>query len=430
MASIKPRPFRVPSMDEVRQSEAASRMSSARLEGLAQEVAAAVAGRACAHGSAGAGYAPPSLTGGEHQGNAGTVELVLDGGQVKIWTKRTGPDGGQAFIDWINFTFHEDSAFNVGWPGNLLTDGDVIDAISYAMTEIFGFGVTGQYDKGRNFYRAAYALGEEGYGFVAHGGQRNTVMVSLSGTGCAAARVGWEYRLRAWLETVAVNPKLTRIDVAADFFHGEYSPQQASIDYDAGLYRLSRSPVNPQWEGRGNWKLPHDPRGLTAYIGVRTSGKFARVYHKGRQLGAPDSDWTRLECEYKSVDRILTFDMLTAPGAYLAGAYPAWEWVNDVQDRPTTIRNSKIVEKQKKEDWIHKVCGADLHVLCELEEGETPQERAFNLIERIKNESKLPKWAATPDYRFSPAPIHEKQIQAFDRVPESEVMAGLENLEV
>jgi len=350
------------------------------------------------------------------------------GGQVKHVMKRTGPDGGQAFIDWINFTCHEDTAHHVGFPGSTLTDSDIIKAISFALDEIFGFGVTGQYDKGRNFYKRSYPLGEDGYGFVAHGGQRNTVMVSLTGTGLAAARPGWEYRLKAFLEAQAVNGRLTRVDVAHDCFDGEYSPQEASIDYDNGLFRLSRSPVNPAWEGRGNWKLDNDPKGLTAYVGVRTSGKFCRVYEKGKQLGAPESKWTRVEVEFKAVDRVIPFDVLVAPGAYLAGSYPAFDHLDEKQERIRTVRESKVCEKQKKEEWITTVCGADLHVLAELEEGATPQEQAFNLINRLKDESRLPKWAKLPDYQFSPKAIHESSIDAC--VSEKDIYSRLENLEV
>ena len=420
MASIKIRPWSIPTMDEVRASEAAARLSAEQMQ-----VGCSPARCADEGGGAGRAKAPSLVTRGEH---VETVELVMVGGQVKHVMKRTGPDGGQAFIDWINFTCHEDTAHYVGFPGSTLTDSDIIKAMSFALDEIFGFGVTGQYDKGRNFYKRSYPLGEDGYGFIAHGGQRNTVMVSLTGTGLAAARPGWEYRLKAFLEAQAVNGRLTRVDVAHDCFEGEYSPQEASIDYDNGLFRLSRSPVNPAWEGRGNWKLDNDPKGLTAYVGVRTSGKFCRVYEKGKQLGSPESKWTRVEVEFKAVDRVIPFDVLTAPGAYLAGSYPAFDHLDEKQERIRTVRESKVCEKQKKEEWITTVCGADLHVLAELEEGATPQEQAFNLINRLKDESRLPKWAKLPDYQFSPKSIHQSPIDAC--VSEKDIYSRLENLEV
>lgn len=422
-------------MAHVRESEANSRLSAEAIRRLEFDVAAALRGRdagAHGHGAAKSGFAPPSLTGGEHhEETAECVELMTDGGQVKIVVKRTGPDGGQAFIDWINFTCHEDTAHRVGYPGSTLTDDDIVKAMSYAVESIFGFGITEQFDRGRNFYRRSYGLGEDGYGFVAHGGQRNTVMVSISGTGLAAARVGWEYRLRHFCENIAVNPKLTRVDVAHDCFEGEYTPMQASDDYDNGMFKLPKSPTNPAWEERGDWKAQRagrNTRGITAYIGVRTSGKFCRVYEKGRQLGDKDSKWVRVEVEFKSVDRIIPFDILTAPGAYLTGAYPAFGWISERQERITTIRETKVAEKLKKEEWITSVAGPDLAVLVELERGESEAERALNLINRIKNESKLPKWARLPDYRFCPAAIHKPELSA--GATEEAIYTRLEKLEV
>ncbi|KAB2970622.1 hypothetical protein, partial [Zoogloea sp.] len=97
MASIKKRPWSIPTMDEVRASEAASRLSVEQMSvGSVTPSCDAVGGAA-----GGAESTPSSVTRGEH---VQTVELVMVGGQVKHVMKRTGPDGGQAFIDWINFT--------------------------------------------------------------------------------------------------------------------------------------------------------------------------------------------------------------------------------------------------------------------------------------------------------------------------------------
>lgn len=422
----------LPTITDTLRCEAKARLTAADVAALELEALAAAHGRdagADAGAAQAPAFAPPSLTGGEH---VPMVELVLVGNKVLQVMKRTGPDGGQAFIDWLNFTVHEDTAHFVGYPGSTLTDADVIKAMSFALHRIFGFGVTGQYDRGRNFYARSYPLGEEGYGFVGHGGQRNTFLVSLTGTGLAAAKPGWEYRLRAFLEGIAVAPKLTRVDVAHDCFDGEYTPLQAFHDYDAGLFRLSKSPVDPEWDGRGNWKKKDleggDPKGLTAYVGVRTSGKFCRVYEKGKQLGSPDSKWCRVEVEFKSADRVIPFDVLTAPGAYLAGAYPAFAWISEQQDRIRTVRETAVVSKERKERYITRQCGADLHVLMELEEGATPQEQAFNLINRLKDETRLPKWAKLPDYRFAPEGIHQSAMVACPS--DADAMSRLETMEV
>ncbi|KLS30044.1 hypothetical protein M722_11650, partial [Neisseria gonorrhoeae ALB_2011_04_03] len=67
------------------------------------------------------------------------------------------------------------------------------------------------------------------YGRVHYGGQQNTILFELTGTGCGVAKEGWESRLFVFL-TNAIRPKITRVDVAKDFFNGEYSPNQARED--------------------------------------------------------------------------------------------------------------------------------------------------------------------------------------------------------
>ena len=50
-----------------------------------------------------------------------------------------------------------------------------------------------------------------------------------------AALPGWENRLHEFLSK-CVRPKITRVDVAHDFFNGEYTPDQAMLDHDNGHY--------------------------------------------------------------------------------------------------------------------------------------------------------------------------------------------------
>lgn len=387
--------------------EASARLTEVDFSRIAMEVASAGATdvrTASVSGAAGRPWreCPPLLTGGEHQGEAPEfVDLVLSDGSVKSVMRRTGPDRC-GFVDWINFTISESTAHRIDWPATC-DDADIINAISYALQSVFGFGVTGGNKGFRNFYHSSYPLGD-GWGFLCHGGQRGTVLVMVSGEGVAAARPGWEFRLKHFLETIAINPKLTRVDVAYDCFNGEYTVDKADADFDAGQFRLSRSPKNPHHELRGNWREP-DGSGRTIYIGRRVNGKFCRVYEKGLQLGALGSMWNRIEVEYKAVDRVIPFDILTSPGAYLSGAYPAFSWISEAQERITTTREQVACSKEKKERWISEMCGPDLALLHELEKGETVAEKALNLVNRLKNESKFPKWAKLPDYRFSPEPF-------------------------
>lgn len=357
---------------------------------------------------------PPPVTRGEHpdpvtQEHGGQVELVLSDGRVLAVMRRTGPRGDVAFIDWLNFTIHEDSGSLWGC-GTPVTDDQVITALSWKLESILGYGVTSRCERGRNFYHRAWVLGD-GWGFVCHGGQRNTILVMLSGAGLAAAKVGWEVRLYQFLSHEARNGRITRCDVAHDCYEGEYTVDRARAEYEDGMFRLPKAPVDPDCEMRGNWLRRRDGqlrslKGRSFYVGHRTNGKFCRVYEKGRQLGCPDSEWVRVEVEFKSVDRLIPYDILLQPGRYLTGAYPAFSWISGRSERIRTVRETAQCDRARKEAWIKRQCGRDLWALVGVEAGDTLGERASGLLARLWREE-LPEWAKVPDWRYGGRVMHE-----------------------
>jgi phage replication initiation protein len=287
---------------------------------------------------------------------------------VKEIPARRGFGGSFAFIDWLNITFDESSVYfdrenrhNDQLP---VTDDEIILSVSSLCETLFGFGITVARQTGANFYKRSWILGD-GLGLVGYGGQRDTVLISLSGEGCAAAKPDWEYRLYQWLELRAVRGRITRVDLAHDDFTGaSYSVDRGMADYDAGLFSSGGRP--PEVETRGNWKRPSG-KGRTLYIGSRTNGKFLRVYEKGRQLGDKNSEWVRVEGELKSVDRIVPFDVLLEPGAYLAAMYPALSWISTVQKRIETVQKEAVFSYNKMLEWLKRQAGASLNFALEME---------------------------------------------------------------
>ncbi|MRN38046.1 replication initiation factor family protein [Neisseria brasiliensis] len=293
--------------------------------------------RACAPLADNAEGCPPRLIGGEQnktpnpQGADQTknqaVEFqyfshfVSDGkGRLIEIPLRRGRDDG-AFIDQITFTIHEDSLPKVTGKG-LVSDTEYIVQYSELLQEILGFGITQKLPfKGKFFYKSCYQLGPDNveYGKVHYGGQRDTILVELNGTGCMAALPGWENRLYEFLSK-CIRPKITRVDVAHDFFNGEYTPDQAMLDHDNGHYDVHN--MRPKSECRGTAWRNEDGSGKTFYIGKRGNSKFTRVYEKGRQFGDVDSPWVRFETEFRAGDIEIPLDMLLYSGSYLGGAYP------------------------------------------------------------------------------------------------------------
>ncbi|MDO7293926.1 replication initiation factor domain-containing protein, partial [Acinetobacter baumannii] len=64
-------------------------------------------------------------------------------------------------------------------------------------------------------------------------------------------------------------------------------------------------------------------------VGARESGKMLRLYEKGRAEGDPNDNWQRAEVEFKSIDRVLPFDMLLAPSEYFIASYPCFAFLSE-----------------------------------------------------------------------------------------------------
>lgn len=343
-------------------------------------------------GSVPATATPTGNTGGK------SIELVLENGKVKQVLPRTHYNSKHCFIDWVNFTVHEDS-FQI--LNGAVTDQEVILAVSMACESIFGFGITAKRDKGANFYRTSYVLGEN-YGLVCYGGQRNTVLVSLSGEGCAAARSGWERRLYDFLNS-AQSPRITRIDLSHDDIEGKlFTPDSLVEAFDEGKFNCGGR--NPDIELRGNWKNING-KGRTVYVGNRSNGKFFRGYEKGKQLGDADSPWMRLEVEFKSVDRVIPFDVLRHPHEYFAAAYPLFASFSDSAQRIKTIQKTVQVSYERTKKWLKRQCGASLKLMFDVEGS---AEKVLSLIMR---EGKLPRGVLPPSFRHVDSCLHHSPLE-------------------
>lgn len=388
-----------------------------QLEQAKANICFAIVGKAGAAPTANAGATAPALVapstnrGGKSENEHIAARLVMEDGEVKEIPARRTWGGDEAFLDWVNFTCDEnDYLFGTA----LLRDEEYIERVSYRCKEIFGFGITQKRETGANFYRESYVLGE-GCGLVCHGGQRSTVLVMLSGEGCAAAKPGWEKRLYDFLCSCGPRAKLTRVDLAHDCYNGEtegpiqpgqrrngYSVDQANNDFDNRLFNCGGR--DPNCETRGNWKKPNG-KGRTIYVGNRENGKFCRVYEKGRQLGDKSSPWVRIEVEMKAVSRILDFEILLYPGRYLAASYPAFAWISDLQERIVTTQKKVEITYQRSVEWAKQQVGALLYVMREIEGS------AEAAIAKLVREGEVPKRLKLPSYLWAPESVHEYQKQ-------------------
>jgi phage replication initiation protein len=253
----------------------------------------------------------------------GEVSLVMtDSGKTKTVMVRRPAEGQVCIIDWINFTVLEDTFFKTARQV-LVTDDQIVEEASRLFEKIFGFGITLKRDRGMNFYRESWVLGD-GMGFVCFGGQRSTMLVTLSGQGCQNALVGWEGRLFDFLTKVAMRPSISRIDLAHDDFDGDtLSVDWAEKQWWDGGYIFKKGGRPPEIQKLGNWNRPSG-KGRTVTIGQRTSSKFCRFYEKGKKEGDKASIWCRCEVEFKNTSMIILPEVLLNPLQYFCGAYPCF----------------------------------------------------------------------------------------------------------
>nr|WP_252150031.1 replication initiation factor domain-containing protein [Acinetobacter cumulans] len=291
------------------------------------------------------------------------THLVKTASGVKEVPTRLPAENEIAIVDWVNFTFGIETLgsafFEPMTPDNLESVClSAITTLDEHLEQIFGFSTTARNKTGRNFYKQSYVLGHD-MGLVCIGGQRNTILVMLSGKGCSFATEGWERRLYTFLTNIAKRAKLTRIDLAHDDFSGENINVDWAEQHDTNSEKgtgFQNGSRKPNVEHKGNWKRPNG-RGRTLNIGSRESGMYVRVYEKGRAEGDPDDNWQRAEVEFKACDRILPFDMLLAPSEYFMGSYPCFSYLkNDIQ--PSKIeslkKNASISAKAALETIKHQ----------------------------------------------------------------------------
>ena len=314
-------------------------------------------------GTATAGAARTEPTHGADGGGAEeSPGLVIPG--ESSGTNPTGQQTGigtAALTDWLNATFR-------------VKENTDPETFFQRLSEVTGGILGGMTDRKRGLHgwKHSYAF-DRGSVMFAVGGQRGTALLSIPGEGCAFIS-DWE-KVKRFLRDELVG-KITRWDGAADDFEGKHS-----VDLAVELYKLGgfnsggRQPLPRQ---HGNWITPDDS-GRTFEVGSRKNGKLARIYEKGKQLGQPLNPWVRWEVELHSIDRRIPWEVLTAPGEYVAGAYPCLSWVSEHASRIRTVKAQDAIsyERLKHAGWL--AYGALVNVMLQREGS---AERVVELLRR------------------------------------------------
>lgn len=173
--------------------------------------------------------------------------------------------------------------------------------------------------------------------------QRNWNLFQLNARGCTMHSGRWQ-KLHDFF--IAIGARITRIDIAVDFPHGEHDVDEAVKLYKAGAFDVRGR--RPKCSLAGDWMF-HQV-GRTFYVGIRVNGKLLRVYEKGRQLGDLKSPWVRWELQLGRKERDLPLSILLDPSPYFAGAYDGLKQILPVASITLPIR---MIER--KSNLVHRL---------------------------------------------------------------------------
>ncbi|MBI4382800.1 MAG: replication initiation factor domain-containing protein [Nitrospinae bacterium] len=185
---------------------------------------------------------------------------------------------------------------------------------------------------------------------------------------------------------------------SADFFEDEYAVDRAVKDYQAGFYNSGGR--KPSHRYVGPLEASEGSEGRTLYIGRRGNGKLVRVYEKGKERGihsGPLSRWVRAElelhgsCPETKKGRVIPWDILARPGAYLAGSCKALAFISDTCDKVKTIAVKVATSLATAVKHAKRTCGRVVNVLRDM--GYSPSQ-----IVTLLCRDDFPDWYEKKDY--------------------------------
>lgn len=262
----------------------------------------------------------------------------------------------------------------------------------------------GEQGRGR-FYAWRFSLKDAGgdhVGLIEFGGINTiredgtrTARVELTGAGCRLFETSsGDDHAQRWSSLAsllgACDARLTRIDIAADDFAGQYPVAWAIERYNVGEFdKRGQRPKARLIDDMGN------RTGKTFYVGSRKGENQLRVYEKGREQGDLDSPWVRYEGEFHaSTRRELPLEMLVDPAPYLVGAYPVLEFVDGIGQRLRIAAAEVLASAKRAVRVFRHQYGPMLNAMLHAAGGD---EATLARLVLGTSRSSLPKWCARPD---------------------------------
>jgi phage replication initiation protein len=259
--------------------------------------------------------------------------------------------GRAAFVDWLAFTVRAPIHCGRKW-------------LEDTLQNVFCVPREGWADHGRGWYGYRHRLTLGSFGLLAYGGeaQKGTLHVELNAHACRFV-ADWSV-VRRWGETYSA--AITRVDLAHDDERAQaLDVNRAREWFEQGNFNVNGRPPRSQFiDDMGS------NHGRTLYVGRRGSGKTLRIYEKGKQLGDTASSWVRAEVELRNKGRVVPWEVLTAPGEYFAGAYPALQFLSADQSRVRTTQRVAKISYDAMVRHLRVQGGKSLNVMCTVHQGD------------------------------------------------------------
>lgn len=264
-------------------------------------------------------------------------------------SSNTGQKSGGALIDFFTVVFSARVLEE-----NRLTRADHILGTVFGIRDEIVAGPI--HERSWNFYRLSCVLVDragEVVGRMGFDGNGETVCVSLSGAGTRWVR-DWSHRV--YLQLTRLQGRITRCDVAHDDIDGERINVRAmrALAKLGSFAEGGRPPKHRFIDDDG-----HDT-GCTLYVGQKGHKELC-IYEKGKQLGLPESRWTRVEARFYSKHlegRAVSLDVLRDPVAFLRGAYSVLaSFIAGACERMRTEKAKAEASAVAMKRWMRTQCG-------------------------------------------------------------------------
>jgi DNA relaxase NicK len=260
-------------------------------------------------------------------------------------------------------------------------------------------------------HSATIFRGDENIGLLAYGAPHGRNFFSISGAGCRYWNDWCCQLVRELLKDAAA--RITRIDLALDFYRGEVSYEDCEAALAGGKFSLKqggRKPAVDRYTSEGHY----GNKGRTLYVGAASSSKRMCCYEKGLEqfgrlpakwleeqgaaavashtfdlenFGGPGdarvADWLRMELRYSNDDRNLDYDdyaIVVDRDAAFAGANPFNAEVLELADgvRPPTLMTEVEGDIEKMKLACKDSYGGLVRAMRLL--GETPEKIVADLM--------------------------------------------------